>query len=75
MSPQPFQDPHHLVIWAIVIIVAFLIIRRVTTHPVSFQARKKVSTPVKFTTSDGEKVSFRARKSKRVDVSFRARNK
>lgn len=75
MSPQQIQDPH-VVLWAIAIIIVFLVVRRLTTtHPVSFKARKKVSTPVKFTTSDGEKVSFRARKSKPASVSFRARNK
>lgn len=75
MSPLPVQNPQ-LILWAIAIVIVVLVVRKlVTTHRVSFEARKKVSTPVKFKTSTGEKVSFRARKSKHVPVSFRAKNK
>lgn len=75
MSPAHAQNPQ-LILWVIAIVVIFLVVRRfTTTHPVSFDARKRVSVPVKFKTHTGDSVSFRARKTKRVSVNFRAKNK
>lgn len=44
------------------------------THTVKFKAHKVEKVPVKFTTSDGEKVSFKAKEEVVVPVKFRAKN-
>ncbi len=44
------------------------------THVVKFDAHKIEKAPVKFTTSDGEKVSFNAKQEVVVPVKFRAKN-
>jgi hypothetical protein len=44
------------------------------THIVKFDAHKIEKAPVKFTTSNGEKVSFEAKQGVIVPVKFRAKN-
>jgi len=41
---------------------------------VTFEVHKVEKAPVKFTTSDGEKVSFQAKQEVIVPVKFRAKN-
>jgi hypothetical protein len=73
------HTPPNPLLIIVVFSIVLLLWRFATTRRVSFTATKKVREPVevKFTTKDGDKVSFGAHKSsnKRVPVSFRVRKK